>query len=127
MDHDRSEEESTHKYTALKLKVLEWSPEAAKSLEGKIPEGSNVYLVLQPCGRRLCTVKHAASLAPSCESFQNLVWEKERRNSYISSQGIRCFPRHRQDILRHDRESREKHGVPGRLREEARSRRLRTS
>ena len=36
MDHDRSEGEAVgpQEYTALKLKVLEWSPEAQKAIEG---------------------------------------------------------------------------------------------
>ncbi|KAK4691132.1 hypothetical protein P7C71_g5805, partial [Lecanoromycetidae sp. Uapishka_2] len=32
-------------YTALKLKVKEWAPKAAEKIEGKIPEGANVYFV----------------------------------------------------------------------------------
>lgn len=47
MDHDRAEGEAVNpqEYTALKLKVLEWAPKAAETLQGKIPEGSNVFLV----------------------------------------------------------------------------------
>lgn len=47
MDHDRSEGEAVgpQDYTALKLKVKEWAPEAAKEIEGKLPEGSEVYFV----------------------------------------------------------------------------------
>ena len=47
LDHDRSSGEGVtpQEYTALKLRVKEW-PEAAKSkVEGKIPEGANVYFV----------------------------------------------------------------------------------
>jgi leucyl-tRNA synthetase len=46
MDHDRSEGEGVlpQEYTALKLKVLEWAPEAAEALKGKIPEDATVYL-----------------------------------------------------------------------------------
>jgi leucyl-tRNA synthetase len=47
LDHDRSSGEGVtpQEYTALKLRVKEW-PEAAKSkIEGKIPEGANVYFV----------------------------------------------------------------------------------
>ncbi|KAI5467015.1 hypothetical protein BGZ63DRAFT_410109 [Mariannaea sp. PMI_226] len=47
MDHDRAEGEAVNpqEYTALKLKVLEWAPKAAEAIKGKVPEGSNVYLV----------------------------------------------------------------------------------
>jgi leucyl-tRNA synthetase len=47
MDHDRQSGEGVgvQEYTALKLRVKEW-PEAAKSkIEGKIPEGAEVYFV----------------------------------------------------------------------------------
>lgn len=47
MDHDRASGEgiTVQEYTALKLKVKEW-PEAAQSkVQGKIPEGANVYFV----------------------------------------------------------------------------------
>ncbi|GAB7362555.1 hypothetical protein MBLNU230_g2872t1 [Neophaeotheca triangularis] len=47
MDHDRSKGEGVgvQEYTALKLCVKEW-PEAAQSkVEGKIPDGANVYFV----------------------------------------------------------------------------------
>ncbi|KAK3670327.1 cytosolic leucyl tRNA synthetase [Recurvomyces mirabilis] len=47
MDHDRSAGEGVgvQEYTALKLRVKEW-PEAAKSkIQGKVPEGANVYFV----------------------------------------------------------------------------------
>ncbi|MCJ1366425.1 cytosolic leucyl tRNA synthetase [Acarospora aff. strigata] len=47
MDHDRTEGEGVapQEYTALKLKVKEWSPEAAELVKGKIPEHANVYFV----------------------------------------------------------------------------------
>lgn len=47
MDHDRSEGEAVgpQEYTALKLKVLEWAPEAEKAIHGKIPEGADVFFV----------------------------------------------------------------------------------
>ncbi|KAI9677845.1 MAG: cytosolic leucyl tRNA synthetase [Trizodia sp. TS-e1964] len=47
MDHDRSDGEGVgpQPYTAIKLKVLEWAPEAAKLIESKIPNGANVYFV----------------------------------------------------------------------------------
>lgn len=47
MDHDRASGEGVgvQEYTAIKLRVKEW-PEAAKSkVEGKIPEGGNVYFI----------------------------------------------------------------------------------
>ncbi|KAL8934811.1 MAG: hypothetical protein Q9211_005035 [Gyalolechia sp. 1 TL-2023] len=47
MDHDRTEGEGVapQEYTALKLKVKEWAPEAAKALQGKIPDSASVYFV----------------------------------------------------------------------------------
>lgn len=47
MDHDRTEGEGVapQDYTALKLKVLEWAPKAAKSIKAHLPEGANVYFV----------------------------------------------------------------------------------
>jgi leucyl-tRNA synthetase len=47
MDHDRSEGEAVgpQEYTALKLKVIEWAPEAAKAVEGKVPADASIYFV----------------------------------------------------------------------------------
>lgn len=47
MDHDRTKGEGVGptEYTALRLKVKEWSPKAEEVIKGKIPEGSNVYFV----------------------------------------------------------------------------------
>lgn len=47
MDHDRSAGEGVgpQEYTALKLKVLEFAPEAEATLRGKIPEGAEVSFV----------------------------------------------------------------------------------
>lgn len=47
MDHDRSEGEAVgpQDYTALKLKVLEWSPRAQQAIEGKIPSDASVFFV----------------------------------------------------------------------------------
>lgn len=47
MDHDRSSGEGVgvQEYTALKLRVKEWSEKAQTALAGKLPEGANVYFV----------------------------------------------------------------------------------
>ncbi|OCT48199.1 Leucine--tRNA ligase, cytoplasmic [Cladophialophora carrionii] len=47
MDHDRTKGEGVGptEYTALKLKVKEWSAEAAQAVESKIPADANVYFV----------------------------------------------------------------------------------
>jgi leucyl-tRNA synthetase len=47
MDHDRSEGEAVgpQEYTALKLKVKEWAPQAQKAIEGKVPAGADVFFV----------------------------------------------------------------------------------
>lgn len=47
MDHDRTEGEGIgpQEYTALKMKVKEWSPKAAELVRGKIEDDANVYFV----------------------------------------------------------------------------------
>lgn len=47
MDHDRSEGEAVNpqEYTALKLQVKEWAPEAEALIKGKVPEDAAVYFV----------------------------------------------------------------------------------
>lgn len=47
MDHDRAKGEAIlpQEYTALKLKVKEWSPKLADKVKGKIPDGANVFFV----------------------------------------------------------------------------------
>ncbi|KAI1002031.1 Leucine--tRNA ligase, cytoplasmic [Podosphaera aphanis] len=47
MDHDRSEGEAVgpQEYVAIKMKVLEWSLDAQKSIQGKVPENADVYFV----------------------------------------------------------------------------------
>ncbi|KAF2005061.1 leucyl-tRNA synthetase [Amniculicola lignicola CBS 123094] len=47
LDHDRQSGEGVgvQEYTALKLKVKEWPESAKKILDGKLPEGANVYFI----------------------------------------------------------------------------------
>ena len=47
MDHDRTSGEGVgpQDYTAMKLKVKEWAPEAVKIVQEKIPSNANVYFV----------------------------------------------------------------------------------
>lgn len=47
MDHDRAKGEGVgvQEYTALKLRVKEWADDAKGKVEGKIPDGANVYFV----------------------------------------------------------------------------------
>lgn len=47
MDHDRAEGEAVNpqEYTALKLKVLEWSEKAAEKVKSQLPANANVFLV----------------------------------------------------------------------------------
>ncbi|KAF2190873.1 leucyl-tRNA synthetase [Zopfia rhizophila CBS 207.26] len=47
MDHDRQTGEGigVQEYIALKLKVKEWPEPAQKILDGKLPEGANVYFI----------------------------------------------------------------------------------
>jgi leucyl-tRNA synthetase len=47
LDHDRQSGEGVlvQEYVGLKLKVKTWAEAAAKTLEGKVPAGANVYMV----------------------------------------------------------------------------------
>lgn len=47
LDHDRQSGEGVgvQEYTALKLKVKEWPESAKKIIDGKVPEGANVYFI----------------------------------------------------------------------------------
>lgn len=47
MDHDRTEGEGVapQDYTAIKLRVKEWAPQAVKLVEEKIPNNANIYFV----------------------------------------------------------------------------------
>lgn len=47
MDHDRAKGEGVGptEYTAIKLRVKEWSEEAAKAIDSKIPKDANVYFL----------------------------------------------------------------------------------
>ena len=47
MDHDRQTGEGVgvQEYVAMKLRVMQWAEVAKKKVEGKIPEGANVYFV----------------------------------------------------------------------------------
>jgi leucyl-tRNA synthetase len=47
LDHDRASGEgiNTQEYTALKCKVKQWADSAQKALEGKLPQGANVFMV----------------------------------------------------------------------------------
>lgn len=47
MDHDRSDGEGVgpQEYTAIKLKILEWTDAGKAAIAPKLPEGAEVYLV----------------------------------------------------------------------------------
>lgn len=47
MDHDRKDGEGIgpQEYTAMKLRVKEWSPAAAEAVKGKIEDDANVYFI----------------------------------------------------------------------------------
>ncbi|KAM3084388.1 cytosolic leucyl tRNA synthetase [Clarireedia jacksonii] len=47
MDHDRSDGEGVgpQDYTALKLKVKEWAPEAESAIKGKVPADADIFFV----------------------------------------------------------------------------------
>lgn len=96
MDHDRSEGEAVgpQEYTALKLKVLEWSQKAEETLKGKIPSDSSVFFVpatLRPetmYGQNCCFVgpKITYGLFRASEKEYFLVTERAARN--MAYQGV---------------------------------------
>ncbi|RDA84226.1 hypothetical protein CP532_0134 [Ophiocordyceps camponoti-leonardi (nom. inval.)] len=96
MDHDRAEGEAVNpqEYTALKLKVVEWAPKAAEAIKGKLPEGSDVFLVpatLRPetmYGQTCCFVgpKINYGVFKAGEKAYYLVTERAARN--MAYQGI---------------------------------------
>src|ERR1700759_3760852 len=47
MDHDRQTGEGVgvQEYTAMRLRVKEWAQDAKSKVEGKVPDGANVYFV----------------------------------------------------------------------------------
>ncbi|KAM4059125.1 tRNA synthetases class I (I, l, M and v) domain-containing protein [Hirsutella rhossiliensis] len=96
MDHDRAEGEAVNpqEYTALKLKVLEWAPRAAEAIKGKVPEGSEIFLVpatLRPetmYGQTCCFVgpKITYGLFKAGDKAYYVVTERAARN--MAYQGI---------------------------------------
>lgn len=96
MDHDRAEGEAVNpqEYTALKLRVLEWAPRAAEAIKGKVPEGSDIFLVpatLRPetmYGQTCCFVgpKITYGLFKAGDRAYYVVTERAARN--MAQQGI---------------------------------------
>ncbi|KID76764.1 Leucine--tRNA ligase, cytoplasmic [Metarhizium brunneum] len=96
MDHDRAEGEAVgpQEYTALKLKVLEWSPKAAEVVKGKVPDNAEIFLVpatLRPetmYGQTCCFVgpKITYGLFKAGENSYYVVTERAARN--MAYQGI---------------------------------------
>ncbi|KZF19842.1 leucyl-tRNA synthetase [Xylona heveae TC161] len=99
MDHDRSEGEAIgpQEYTAVKLKVKEWAPEAAKLVESKLPANANVFFVpatLRPetmYGQTCCFVgpKITYGVFKAGENDYFVVTERAARN--MAFQG--AFPK----------------------------------
>lgn len=99
MDHDRSEGEAVgpQEYTALKLKVLEWAPEARKVIASKLPDGAEVFFVpatLRPetmYGQTCCFVgpKITYGVFKVSEKEYYVITDRAARN--MSYQGI--FPK----------------------------------
>ncbi|KAI9737262.1 MAG: cytosolic leucyl tRNA synthetase [Claussenomyces sp. TS43310] len=98
MDHDRSEGEAVgpQEYTALKLKVLDWAPEAKESVKGRVPDDANVFFVpatLRPetmYGQTCCFVgpKITYGVFKVSENDYYVVTDRAARN--MAYQGI--FP-----------------------------------
>lgn len=95
MDHDRGEGEGVgpQEYTALKLKVLEWAPQAAAAIEGKLPSGSEVFLVpatLRPetmYGQTCCFVgpKLKYGVFKAAENQYYVITERSAKNMAFQS------------------------------------------
>ncbi|KAI9839464.1 MAG: 2-isopropylmalate synthase [Sarea resinae] len=98
MDHDRSEGEGVgpQEYTALKLKVKEWAPEAEKLIEGKLPANANVFFVpatLRPetmYGQTCCFVGPKISYGVFKQSETDYLVMTERAARNMAFQGV--FP-----------------------------------
>ncbi|OBT88880.1 leucyl-tRNA synthetase [Pseudogymnoascus sp. 03VT05] len=98
MDHDRSEGEAVgpQEYTALKLKVLEWAPEAKKAVADKLPQGAGAFFVpatLRPetmYGQNCCFVgpKITYGVYKVSEKEYYIITERAARN--MAYQGV--FP-----------------------------------
>ncbi|KFZ24897.1 hypothetical protein V502_00630 [Pseudogymnoascus sp. VKM F-4520 (FW-2644)] len=98
MDHDRSEGEAVgpQEYTALKLKVLEWAPEAKKAVADKLPQGADAFFVpatLRPetmYGQNCCFVgpKITYGVYKVSEKEYYIITERAARN--MAYQGV--FP-----------------------------------
>ncbi|PHH69050.1 hypothetical protein CDD82_107 [Ophiocordyceps australis] len=96
MDHDRAEGEAVNpqEYTAMKLRVLEWAPKAAEAIKGKLPEGSDVFLVPATLrsetmyGQTCCFVgpKITYGLYKADEKTYYVITERAARN--MAYQGI---------------------------------------
>lgn len=96
MDHDRSDGEGVgpQEYTALKLKVLEWAPEAAKAIEGRLPAEAKVFFVpatLRPetmYGQNSCYVgpKLAYGIYQAFENEFYVITDRAARN--MAFQGL---------------------------------------
>ncbi|OCK75381.1 leucyl-tRNA synthetase [Lepidopterella palustris CBS 459.81] len=98
LDHDRQSGEgvAVQEYTALKLKVKEWPESAQKILEGKLPQGANVYFVpatLRPetmYGQTCCFVGPKIKYGVFKVSEEEFFVLSERAARNMSFQGI--FP-----------------------------------
>jgi len=96
MDHDRAEGEAVgpQEYTGIKLKVLEWAPNAAAAVKGKVPSDANFYLIpatLRPetmYGQTCCFVgpKITYGLFKAAEKDYYVVTERAARN--MAYQGV---------------------------------------
>ncbi|PSR80064.1 hypothetical protein BD289DRAFT_77163 [Coniella lustricola] len=96
MDHDRSDGEGVgpQEYTALKLKVLEWSAKAAEAVKGKLPEGANIFFVpatLRPetmYGQTACYVgpKLTYGIYQASENDYYVIGDRAARN--MAFQGL---------------------------------------
>ncbi|KAL8335502.1 hypothetical protein RB598_009606 [Gaeumannomyces tritici] len=95
MDHDRGEGEGVgpQEYTALKLKVIEWAPQAAAAIEGKLPSGAEVFLVpatLRPetmYGQTCCFVgpKLRYGVFKAAENQYYVITERSAKNMAFQS------------------------------------------
>ena len=110
MDHDRTEGEGVtpQDYTALKLKVKEWAPEAEALIRGKIPSGADVFFVpatLRPetmYGQTCCFVgpkiKYGVFKASESEYYvvtKRAAWNMAFQGTFFKSDN---FPRSQDEL-----------------------------
>jgi len=101
MDHDRDEGEALgpQEYTAIKLRVLEFSPRFEEAVKGKLPENSKIFLVaatLRPetmFGQTCCFIgpKLPYCVVKAKENEYYVITERAAKNMAFQNQLAKDF------------------------------------